>query len=161
MKKFLIVLFALGCFTSSYSQFKCDNTLKQDSIIMNTAPKKDAVEALEVKIKNNYKVQFIRFEQKNYLRLEVKDNLGYGQTGSLLLLSGSKQFYVRTTTLKVIDPNTAFFLIELNPQYLQTIKDYGLTSVIFNEKSEFSIPKTDSETIKKAAACFFDIVIPK
>lgn len=161
MKTLLIVLFVSGCCIPSYSQFKCDNALTKDSVIINKAPEKELVEKLEVKIKNNYKVQFIRFQQKNFLRIEVKDNLGFGQTASLLLLSNSKQFYVRSTTLKVLDPNTAFFLVELNPQYLQTLKENGLSSIIFNEKSEFTIPKSDSETIKKAAACFFDIVIPK
>ena len=119
------------------------------------------MQMLEVIIKNDYQIQFIKHYPSNYLKIIVKDNLGYGQTSSLLLLSNKKQYYTRLIKLEVINKSSAYFLLELNSNYLITLKENGLTTIIFNEKVEFVIPKTDSELIKKQAACFFDIITKK
>ncbi len=116
-------------------------------------------EMMEVKIKNNYQVQFIKVDKKNYLKIIVRDNLGFGKTGSLLLQPIKKQIYIKSAKLHIIDKSSGYFIIDLNnSNYLNSIKDYGLNKIIFNETVEFSIPKNDSEQIKKLAECFFDIV---
>jgi hypothetical protein len=121
--------------------------------------KEESVEMMEVKIKNNYQVQFIKQDKKNYLKIIVKDDLGFGKKGSLLLQSIKKQIYIKSTTLNIIDKTSAYFIIDLNnTYYLDNIKDFGLAKIIFNETVEFSIPKNDTEQIKKAAECFFNIV---
>ena len=77
----------------------------------------------------------------------------------LLLLSYRKQIYIKSIELQIIDKTSAYFLIPLNnTNYLENIKELGLTSILFNEVAEFSIPKSDSELIKKAANCFFTLV---
>lgn len=116
---------------------------------------------LEVRIKNDYQIQFIKHYPINYLKIIVKDNLGFGQTSSLLLLSNKKQYYTKTIKLEIIDKSSAYFLLELNSNYLITLKENGLTTIIFNEKVEFVIPKTDSELIKKTAHCFYENIIIK
>ena len=99
------------------------------------------------------------FTKKNYLKIIVKDDLGFGKKGSLLLQSVKKQIYIKSTTLNIIDKTSAYFIIDLNnTYYLDNIKDFGLAKIIFNETVEFSIPKNDTEQIKKAAECFFNIV---
>jgi hypothetical protein len=114
---------------------------------------------MEVKIRKNYLIQFIKQDKKNYLKIIVRDNLGFGQKSSLLLLSFRKQIYIKSIELQIIDKTSAYFLIPLNStNYLENIKELGLTSILFNEVAEFSIPKSDSEQIKKAANCFFNQV---
>ena len=158
-----IKFFILFAFFSRFlfSQNPLCGSLKTDSCMLPLNKEKQEVQMLEVIIKNDYQIQFIKHYPINYLKIIVKDNLGYGQTSSLLLLSNKKQYYTRLIKLEVINKSSAYFLLELNSNYLITLKENGLTTIIFNEKVEFVIPKTDSELIKKHAACFFDIITKK
>lgn len=144
----------------SFAQAPCAFVLKPDSCALQTPKKKEVVESMDVKIKNNYLVQFIKVDKKNYLKIIVRDDLGYGKKGSLLLLCGTKkQIYVKSTTLQVIDKTSAYFLVELNDTYyLDNIKEFGISKIVFNEVAEFGVPKNDAEQIKKLAECFFAIV---
>ncbi|MES2566821.1 MAG: hypothetical protein V4565_08140 [Bacteroidota bacterium] len=143
----------------SFGQTLCDFQLKQDSATVISPKIKEVVEIIEVKIKNNYQVQFIKQDKKNYLKIIVKDNLGFGKRGSLLLVSAKKQVYVKSLTLEPIDKNSAYFLVELNNSfYLDNFKEFGLSKIIFNETTEFGVPKSDSDQIRKAADCFYNIV---
>ncbi len=158
MKQILFICSLILSLTS-FGQSSCEFQLKQDSSALLSPKIKEVVEMIEVKIKNNYQVQFIKQDKKNYLKIIVKDNLGFGKKGSLLLISTKKQVYVKTITLEPIDKNSAYFLVDLNNSYyLDNFKEFGLSKIVFNETTEFAIPKTDSEQIKKAANCFFAIV---
>jgi hypothetical protein len=160
MKIKFFILFAFFS-TFLFSQNPLCGNLRTDSCMLPQNKEKQEVKILEVKIKNNYQIQFIKHYPNNYLKIIVKDNLGFGQTSSLLLLSNKKQYYTKTIKLEIIDKTSAYFLLELNSNYLVTLKENGLTNIIFNEKVEFVIPKADSELIKKNANCFYDFVAPK
>lgn len=157
--KVLFLFFSLIMLTISVGQTSCDFQLHPDSISIQDSKIKELVSLIEVKIKNDYRIYFIEQDHKNYLKIIVRDNLGFGKKSSLLLLSNKKQIYIRSIELKSIDKTSAYFLISLNDSnYLETIKDNGLSSILFNETSEFAIPKSDSEQIKKAANCFFTLI---
>lgn len=160
MKNLVVVLFILFS-VNNFAQTSCDKILKPDSCVLENPGTKELVDLAEVKIKNNYHVQFIKHPTKNYLKIIVKDNLGFGKSGSLLLYCNKKQIYVKKITLQPIDKNSAYFIIELIPNYAATLKENGLSSIIFCETTEFAIPKTDSEAIKKTAGCFYDLIIPQ
>lgn len=147
------ILASLNCFT----QTKCNQSLIADSCSLENPGKKELVELMQVKIKNNYQVQFIKHGQRTFLKIIVRDNLGYGKTGSLLLYSNKKQYFTKSITLQIIDKTSAYFLVDLNSNYLTTLKDNGLTSIIFNQNVEFVIPKQDSELVKQLAACFYEV----
>jgi hypothetical protein len=143
----------------NYGQTPCEFQFKTDSCALASPKNKEVVESISVKIKNNYLVQFIKQDKKNYLKIIVRDDLGYGKKGSLLLLSAKKQIYIKSIMLQVINKESAYFLIELNNTfYLDNIKEFGLSKIVFNEVAEFGVPKPDSDQIKKAAECFFTIV---
>lgn len=159
--KFLILCLTVLLSFNSLAQSKCKYNLINDSCALQNPAQKDLVELMEVKIKNNYHVQLIKHGAKKYLRIIVRDNLGYGQTGSLLLYSNKKQYFTKSISLQIIDKNSAYFLLELNPNYLLTLKENGLTSIIFQEKVEFTIPKQDSEAVKQLATCFGESIEKK
>ncbi|MBC7695738.1 MAG: hypothetical protein H7141_09860 [Burkholderiales bacterium] len=157
--KQIIFIYSLVLSLISFGQANCAYQLKQDSSTLLFPKTKELVDIIEVKIKNNYLVQFIKKDKKNYLKIIVRDDLGFGKKGSLLLVSAKKQIYVKSLTLEVIDKSSAYFLIELNNSYyLDNIKEFGLSKIVFNEIVEFGVPKPDSDQIKKAADCFFAIV---
>ena len=160
MKIKFFILFAFFS-TFLFSQNSLCGSLRTDSCMLPLNKEKQEVQVLGVKIKNDYQIQFIKHYPINYLKIIVKDNLGFGQTSSLLLLSNKKQYYTKTIKLEIIDKSSAYFLLELNSNYLITLKENGLTTIIFNEKVEFVIPKTDSELIKKTAHCFYENIIIK
>ncbi len=158
MKQLLIVCSLFFSILSS-AQAPCEYVLKPDSCVLQTPKQKELVEMMETKIKNNYLVQFIKQDKKNYLKIIVRDDLGFGKKGSLLLLCGKKQIYVKTTTLAPIDKTSAYFIVELNNSYyLDNLKEFGISKIVFNEVVEFGIPKNDIDQIKKEANCFFNIV---
>ena len=159
--KFVLII---GCLLSGFkmnSQVKCTMTLKTDSCALQLATKKELVDLISVSIKNNYQVQFIKHKNTTYLKLIIKNDLGYGRTCSLILYSTKKQYYTKSITLQSIDKTSAYFLLEINSNYLKTIVDNGLTSIVFCENSEFVIPKADSELVKQGATCFYDAVMVK
>lgn len=157
--KQLLFIYSLIFSLIGLSQTPCEFILKNDSSSLQAPKNKELVDIMEVKIKNNYQIQFIKQGTKNYLKIIVRDDLGFGKKSSLLLLSNKKQIYVKSIMLQIIDKTSAYFLIELNgTYYLENIKEFGLSKIVFNETSEFGIPKTDSDQIKKAANCFFPIV---
>ncbi len=157
--KHLFFICSLIFSVSGFAQTTCEYTLRPDSATLQLPKKKEAVELLEVKIKNNYQVQFIKLNKKNYLKIIVRNDLGFGKTGSLLLATGKKQIFIRTITLQVIDKSSGYFLIELNDSfYLDNIKESGISKLVFNEVVEFGIPKSDADLIEKAAECFNSVV---
>lgn len=159
MKFLYTLILALVSLTIISQESNCAYSLKPTTTTLTDPKSSENVELMEVKIKNNYQVQFIKADKKNYLKIIVRDDLGFGKKGSLLLLPLKKQIYVKSVTLNIIDKESAYFIVDLNNSYyLDNIKDYGLTKIIFNESVEFSVPKGDSEQIKKLASCFFDIV---
>jgi hypothetical protein len=154
-----LLLFSFFFSLHVFSQTTCDYSLKSASAPLQSSNKEESVEMIEVKIKNNYLVQFIKVDKKNYLKIIVRDDLGFGKKGSLLLQTFKKQIYIKSTPLTIIDKTSAYFLIELNnTYYLDNIKEFGISKIRFNEVVEFGIPKNDSDQIKKAAECFFAIV---
>lgn len=148
------ILASLNCF----AQTKCNQSLVTDSCTLESPSKKELVQLMQVKIKNNYQVQFIKQGQRTFLKIIVRDNLGYGKTGPLLLYSNKKQYFTKSIKLEIIDKASAYFLVDLNSNYLTTIKDNGLTSIVFNQNVEFVIPKQDSELVKQLAACFNEAI---
>lgn len=142
-------------FSRLHAQQPC--AFASDSCALPPANTRVPVELLDVRIKSDYHVQLIRQGAKQFIRIVVTDNLGFGKTGPLLLKSGSKQMYFRSATLCVLDASRACFVLELYPNCVVTLKDEGLTSFVFNNTMEYSVPRQDSESIKQMARCFYSL----
>lgn len=156
MKSFLTICFLLLLRISVISQTKCAQPFVLDTISLENPLKREPVECINLTIKSNYLIQFAQHQKSQFLKITVTDNLGFGKSGSLKLILNKKQIYIKTVTLQSIDKTSGYFLIELNLNYLMSIEQNGISSLIFNETNDFSIPRQDSEQIKKAAKCFID-----
>ena len=86
MQRFILYL-CLFCSTSVFAQAPCEKGFRTDTTVINRFTyAREAVEMMEVTIKNNYQLQFIRKDNKTYLRIVVRDNLGFGQIGEAMLI---------------------------------------------------------------------------
>lgn len=151
---FMLLLFMLA-FTGLRAQQPCAFT--SDSCALPPSNTRMPVDLLDARIKSNYHIQLIKQGPKQFIRIIVTDNLGFGKTAPLLLKSGSKQMYYKSATLTVIDASRACFVLELYPNYLVTLKEEGLTSLIFNTTMGYSIPRQDAEAVKEMAKCFYSL----
>lgn len=161
MKRSLTLLLLMhGC--AAFTQVPCSENFRIDTTVINRFTyAREAVEMMEVTIKHDYQIQFIRNNDKTFLRIVARDNLGFGQIGEFVLICGKKQIYDKDVKLVTIDKSSGWFILELNPNYIQTIRDLGISRIIFRDTVEFVVPKSDSEKIRQTASCFFDAVVPK
>ncbi len=157
----LLIIFAQTIILGQ-TKLSCDNfTLKFDSVTLTAPNTKIVAETSTLKTKNNYNIQYIKYEQKKYLKITVKAVLESTRNGSLYIYSNKRQYYVKQTNFYYLDKQNAYFLIEINSNYIATIRDNAITSLVFRDTDTFEIPKTDLENIKKQADCFYILISKK
>lgn len=135
----------------------CQEQLLADSLYKPAEKKSVAVKAITCKLKSGGKIQLIDANGKYFLKLNLHDKLGFVEAGSLEIKSGSKSFFVRNTTLYNIKEDDAYFIIDVMINYISTLKEDGITTVVFNSKFESKLSKEDISNIKKAAKCFYEL----
>lgn len=154
--KYIYVLFFLLVYSFGQSQ-NCNDSFIPDSLFKPSENKKIAVKVINCNLKNGGNIQLIDNAGKYLLRLELNDKLGFIETGSLEIKSGGRSFFLKNATLYNIKEPNAFFLVDVLINYIATLKDDGITSVVFNGKFESKLAKEDVSQIKKAAKCFYEI----
>ncbi len=161
-QQFLIILLSFFVLQLFAQKSTCDMyPLKMDSVYLSNPLVKEFVEVSSLSTKNNYKVQFVKQGKKNNLIIIVKYSIESDKQGSLYIFSNKKQFFLKQIAFKRMDKDFAYFIIDINSNYVATIRDNGLTSLYFNDSMTFEIPKADSELIKKQADCFYTIITKK
>lgn len=151
IKSFYIVLLSL---LSSFAISQCN--LVADSLYKPAEKKSVLVSKLTCPLKNGGEIQFINSNGKYFLKLYVNEKFGFYDTGALELKSGTKSFYVKSTTWYDYKQPKPYFLVEIYINYIATLKEDGLTSVVFN-KFEAKLPKDDTKNIRETAQCFYDL----
>ena len=147
------------CFTLFFgvnipAQNPCQNQFIYDSVIKPGDKVAISVNALTCPIKNGA-VQFINQNEKLYLRLKINDKLGFIADGALELMSGTKSIVFKTS-LHNINKVNPYFIVDVGINYIATLKDNGLTGLIFNSH-EVKFEKTDTKNIRETAGCFYTI----
>lgn len=138
-----------------------DCTYKSDTIFVPKEKKVLQSELLEVTFKNNSVVQLIKApNNKMYMKMIVTENLYFDKTDQLEVKSGSKSFYVKDATHFQYNKHKGYYIFEIYKNYVGTLKDDGLTSILFG-KAETEFTKSDSNQIKKIAKCFYESIASK
>ncbi len=73
----------------------------------------------------------------------------------LNLSCGSKSIYFKTT-LYNLNKDNQYFIVPIGINYVATLKDHGLTSMVFNSH-EVKFIKEESKGVKETANCFYTI----
>ena len=138
-----------------------DCTFKEDTVFIHSEKKTVNTEYLETILKNKSRVQLIKANQnKLFVKLIVTENLYFDKVDRLEIKSGSKSFYVKDTKQHKLDKYTGYYLVEIYQNYAGTLKDEGITSIVFG-KAETSFGKSDCNLIKQISKCFYESVAAK
>jgi hypothetical protein len=135
----------------------CSDQLATDSLYKPAEKQSYLVSVLNCPLKNGGSLQFINNKGKFILKITPNQKLGFLDVGPLQIKSGSKCFFVKSATLYNHKEPTAYFLVDVLINYIATIKDDGLTAVVFNEKFEAVFPGEDQKNIRRTAKCFYEL----
>jgi hypothetical protein len=158
MKHLFTVLFTVS-FAAALAQENC--SFSQDTVFI---PKDNKVvdgDYLQTTLKNKSVVQLFRTPmEKYYLKLIVTENLYFGKVDMLEIKSGKKSFYAKDTRHYQYDKHTGFYIVEVFKNYVGTLKDEGITSIVFG-KAETDFCKQDCNQVKQISKCFYESIAAK
>lgn len=108
-------------------------------------------------LSNKSQIAIFKVGNRYFMKITLKDNLYFDKIDDLELVSGSKSWTLRSIKQYQKDKFTSFFVFEVYKNYINTLKDDGLTSFIFNKK-ENKLSKQDTKEVKKIASCFYKTI---
>lgn len=114
------------------------------------------VSVLNCPLKNGGNIQFFNNNGKYTLKLTLREKFGFVDVGSLQIKSGTKGFFVKTATLYNHKSPEAYFLVDVMINYIGTLKEDGITSVVFMDKFEAKLAKEDVKNVRATAKCFYE-----
>lgn len=155
IKKVFIVFFILIS-AVHYSQ-TCKEQLVHDSIFKPTDHKKVAASYIYCKLKNGGNIKLINHNGRYYLMMVLNEKMGLEEVGNLEIKSGGRSFFTKNVTLYNIKENDSYFFIEIMINYVGTLKEDGISSVVFCGKFEAKLSKEDSNNVRKGAKCFYEL----
>jgi hypothetical protein len=143
------------------AQFRCEGSFIQDTMSLPEAGKVAQGEYLQTTLKNLSVVKLFKTaDNRYYLKFIVTRNFYFDKIATLEIRSGSKSYYARETKQHKIDKTTGMFVIEVMRNYIVTLKDEGITSIVFNE-AETDFTKQDANQIRQIAGCFYESIKAK
>ncbi len=143
------------------SQNKCDMSAMTDTIINSNKEKVTQGEFIQATLKNKSVVQLYKLSNnKYYLKLIVTENLYFDKIDNLEILSGSKSYNEKNTRQYELNKSAGYYVIEIYKNYVATLKDDGITGIIFG-KAETNFTKQDANQVKQIAKCFYDNITLK
>ncbi|MGZ3883693.1 MAG: hypothetical protein ACXVPQ_07815 [Bacteroidia bacterium] len=155
MTKRIYILLFVVCSLAAGAQ-PCKEQVVSDSVLKPGETKKVIASVLYMGLKNGGAVQFVSDNGKYYLKITPHEKLGFVENGSLELKSGSKSFFVKNAKLYNIKDPGAYFITEIFMNYVATLKDNGLTGLVFNQ-FEIKFNKEDSRKVEETADCFYKL----
>jgi hypothetical protein len=160
MKNIFAVWFVLFV-TVCNCQNACEPGFARDTMSLPEGGKTLDGEYLETTLKNGSMVRLFKTDDNHYyLRMYVTKNFYFDKVGDLEIRSGTKSYYARQTKQHKIDKHTGMFIIEIMKNYISTLKDGGITSIVFSD-SETDFTKQDTKQIKVISQCFYDAISVK
>jgi len=160
MKNIITVCFVL--FVTVYNcQNPCGSSFVSDTMSLPEGGKTLEGEYLETTVKNGSVIRLFKTNDNHYyLRMYVTKNFYFDKVGDLEIRSGTKSYYERKTKQYKIDKHTGMFILEIRSNYVITLKDGGITSIVFSD-SETDFTKQDTKQIKAISQCFYDATAVK
>jgi len=156
MIKQLYILVLLTGFNYMFAQ-NCSEQLISDSLYKPTENQSYVVDVMNCPLKNGGKIQFINNKGKFVLKITPNQKLGFVDVGPLQLKSGSKSIFFKSATYYNHKDPGAYFLADVLINYIGTLKEDGLTAIVFNEKFEVELSGEDQKNVRRTAKCFYEL----
>jgi hypothetical protein len=143
------------------TQTNCEVDFVPDTLFVPKEAKTFSGKYLQTSLKNNATLQLYSLNNnKFYLKLVVKENLYFDKTDLLEILSGTKSWARKDITQYQLDKSTGYYVVEIFKNYIGTLKDEGITGIVFGKvKTTFS--KQDANEIKKISKCLYETIDTK
>ena len=158
---FLFISLVLIVNTQGYGQSNCEFSFVNDTL---TLPEKGTVlegVSLETTLKNQSVVKIFKSnDDKLYIKFITTENFYFDKIDVLEIMSGSKTYPVKNTKQYKINKTRGMFVIEVFKNYIVTLKDEGMTSIIFGG-AETNFTRKDANQIKKISICFYETIYKK
>ena len=143
------------------AQSKCAFTFVEDTL---SIPEKGIVmhgQSLETVLKNLSTVKLFKSnDDKLFIKFVVTENFYFDKVDVLEIRSGSKSYYAKGAKQYKINKTRGMFVIEVFKNYIVTLKDDGITSLVFNA-AESDFTKQDASQIRKISICFYETIYGK
>ena len=157
MKKLTALIFLIY----GNSLFSQDCSFKSDTVYIPSDKKVLTSEFVEAHLKNKSIFQLVKAPNKKiYVKFIVTENLYFGKIDQLEVKSGKRSFYVKDAMHYQYDKYRGYYLFEIYPNYVITLRDEGLTGIKYG-KAETDYTKSDCHNVKLISKCFYESIAPK
>ena len=99
-------------------------------------------------------------DNKYYLKILITEDFYFDKVGVLEIKSGSKSIYPKDIRQYKVNKTKGMYVIEIFKNYIFTLKEDGITSIVFN-KAETDFTRQDAEQIKKISKCLYETLFAK
>jgi hypothetical protein len=117
-------------------------------------------ESIQASMKNSSVVKLFRSGEKYFLKLFVTKNFYFNKVDVLEIRSGSKSYYAKESKQYKINKTLGMFVFEIYKNYVATLREEGITSIVFAE-AETDFTRQDANEVKKIAKCFYESISGK
>lgn len=92
---------------------------------------------------------------KYYLKIYTFKILYFDLISPLEIISENMSIVFKDVKMFKADSQRGVFILNVQKNYVTTLKNHGITEIIFNKIKE-SIPKKTSKLIRQVSSCFLD-----
>lgn len=159
--KILSLLILLFTLTIKAQEPTCESSFTRDTVSIPGQTEVMEGEAVKTVLKKLSEIQLYAINRnKYYVRLYVKENFYFNKIDVLEIESGTKSYYVKNCKQHKINKTTGMYVFEVQKNYLGTLRDDGITGLIF-AGAETKFTKSDGQHIKKISRCFYETMFGK
>jgi hypothetical protein len=160
-KKLLVFFVTLFYLFSASAQEKCETTFVPDTLTPPGSSVTLTGQSVEATMKNLSRVKLFKGDSGQiFLQFKITENFYFNKIDILEIQSGTKSYYAKDTKQYKLSRSQGQFTIEIFRNYVWTLKELGITALVFgSSKTEFS--KQDTKEVKKIATCVFETIADK
>jgi hypothetical protein len=152
MKKLLLILSLIFIITEYQGQ-ECGMSFTRDTLSLPGENRTVEGEYVEALTRNGSSIRLlVTDDRKIFLRMMVTENFYFNKVDVLEIQSGSKSYYVKNCRQHKLSKTQGLFVTELYSNYLITLKEWGITGIVFAQ-AETHFNRKDAAEVKKIATC--------
>ena len=118
-------------------------------------------ESVSAELKKGYSFKLFKTSNnKYYFKIIISENLYFNKMDALEIISGTKSIYFKDAVNYELDDHKGYYLVEVLKNYVGTLKDEGVTSIMFNN-TETTYTKKECNQVKQMAKYFYESISAK